>query len=130
DKTRVVIEPVLACAARGVEPPCAACARGDVGLCVRTAHGIIAPGLQTGFCEDTGGGWGTSLVAHTSQIHGVPDAIPDEAAVLIEPLACAAHAVKRANVADGETVVVSGAGTMGLLTIAALKQLTHAGRII
>ncbi len=130
DGTRVVIEPVLACAARGVEPPCEACARGDVGLCVRTAHGIIAPALQTGFCEDTGGGWGTMLVAHESQIHRVPDGLPDEAAVLIEPLACAAHAVLRANIEPDETVVVSGAGTMGLLTIAALRQLTNAGRVI
>jgi len=130
DKTRVVIEPVLACAARGIEPLCHACARGHIGLCVRTAHGIVAPGLQTGFCEDTGGGWGTVLVAHESQVHAVPGEITDEAAVLIEPLACAAHAVLRANVVDGEVVVVSGAGTMGLLTIAALKQLTGAGRII
>jgi len=130
DGTRVVIEPVLACTARGIEPVCAACARGDVGLCVRTAHGIIAPALQTGFCEDTGGGWGTVLVAHESQIHRVPDAVPDEAAVLIEPLACAVHAVLRANVAPDELVVVSGAGTMGLLTIVALKHLTNAGRII
>ncbi len=129
DGTRVVIEPVLACAARGIEP-CAACARGDIGLCVRTAHGIIAPGLQTGFCKDTGGGWGTVLVAHESQIHPVPDEIPDEATVLIEPLACAVHAVLRANIAPDELVVVSGAGTMGLLTIAAIKHLTNAGRVI
>ncbi len=130
DGTRVVIEPVLACAARGLDPLCPACASGQIGLCVRTAHGIIAPGLQTGFCEDTGGGWGTLLVAHTSQLHKVPDELPDEAAVLIEPLACAVHAVLRADVKDGETVVVSGAGTIGLLVIAALKQLTKAGRII
>jgi threonine dehydrogenase-like Zn-dependent dehydrogenase len=130
DGTRVVIEPVLGCAARDVRPMCDACARGDIGLCVRTAHGVIAPALQTGFCEDTGGGWGTMLVAHRSQVHAVPDELSDEAAVLIEPLACAVHAVCRADVERDETVVVSGAGTMGLLTIAALRQLTDAGRII
>jgi threonine dehydrogenase-like Zn-dependent dehydrogenase len=127
---RVVIEPVLACAVRGVAPPCDACARGEIGLCTRTAHGIIAPGLQTGFCEDTGGGWSNALVAHESQLHVVPDGVSDESAVLIEPLACAVHAVARARVEPGATVLVSGAGTMGLLTIAAVKALTEAGRIV
>ena len=129
-KQRVVIEPVLACAARGIDPPCDACATGSIGLCTRTAHGTIAPGLQTGFCGDTGGGWGTMVVAHQSQLHPVPDELSDEAAVLIEPLACAAHAVLRANVEPGSTVLVSGAGTMGLLTIAALRALTRDVRII
>jgi threonine dehydrogenase-like Zn-dependent dehydrogenase len=130
DGTRVVIEPVLACAARGIEPPCEACASGQVGNCTNTAHGHLQPGLQTGYCEDTGGGWGTMLVAHTSQLHTVPDGLTDEAAVLIEPFACAIHAVLRANVDDGATVLVSGAGTMGLLTIAAVRQLTSPSRII
>lgn len=127
---RVVIEPVLACAARGIDPPCEACATGAIGLCTRTAHGVVSPGLQTGFCEDTGGGWGTMLVAHASQVHAVPDDLSDEAAVLIEPLACAAHAVLRANVTPGSTVLVSGAGTMGLLTIAALRALVDDVRVI
>jgi threonine dehydrogenase-like Zn-dependent dehydrogenase len=127
--TRVVIEPVLACAARGIDPLCEACARGEVGLCERTAHGHIEPGLQTGFCSDTGGGWGTMLIAHTSQLHAVPDELSDEAAVLIEPLACAVHAVLR--VADlGSTVLVAGAGTMGLLTVAALRSLIPDVRIV
>ncbi len=127
---RVVIEPVLGCAVRAIDPPCEACARGETGLCVRTAHGVIAPGLQTGFCEDTGGGWGNVLVAHESQLHNVPDGVTDESAVLVEPLACAVHGVLRANVAPGATVLVSGAGTMGLLTIAAVKAVTEAGRIV
>ena len=32
-----------------------------------------SPGLQTGFCCDTGGGWSTLMVAHASQLHAVPD---------------------------------------------------------
>ena len=53
---RVVIEPVLGCAARGVEPPCPACAVGDTGGCERVAFGHLKAGLQTGYCADTGGG--------------------------------------------------------------------------
>jgi threonine dehydrogenase-like Zn-dependent dehydrogenase len=128
-KQRVVIEPVLACAARGIDPPCDACGNGLVGLCTRTAHGHVAPALQTGFCEDTGGGWGTMLIAHDSQLHDVPDDLPDEAAVLIEPLACAVHAVLRAAT-TGPKVLVSGAGTMGLLTIAALHAIVPDVQII
>jgi len=128
--TRVVVEPVLACAARGIDPPCGPCASGDVGLCLRTANGHLAPGLQTGYCQDTGGGWGTRMVAHASQLHAVPEDVSDENAVLVEPLACAIHAALRAGPADGATVFVSGAGTMGLLTIAALRAYTPAGRII
>jgi threonine dehydrogenase-like Zn-dependent dehydrogenase len=128
-KQRVVVEPVLACAARGIDPPCEACTDGHIGLCTRTAHGHIAPALQTGFCEDTGGGWGTMLAAHESQLHEVPDDLSDEAAVLIEPLACAVHAVLRAAT-TGPKVLVSGAGTMGLLTIAALHSIVPDVEII
>src|SRR5690606_23535666 len=46
---RVVIEPVLGCVARGIDPPCPACARGDLGGCERIAFGDLAPGLQSGF---------------------------------------------------------------------------------
>lgn len=63
------------------------------------------------------------LVAHRSQLHVVPDDLDDRSAVLIEPLACAVHAVLRSGVGAGDTVLVTGAGTMGLLTIAALRAL-------
>jgi len=47
--SRVVIDPVLTCAARGVEP-CAACVTGRTNRCERITVGHISPGLQTGFC--------------------------------------------------------------------------------
>jgi threonine dehydrogenase-like Zn-dependent dehydrogenase len=121
DGTRVVIEPVLGCEARGVEPACPACARGHLGNCERIAFGHLAPGLQTGFCADTGGGWSLALVAHESQLHVVPDGMSDDAAVMIEPTACAIHAVEQVRDRAGVTVVI-GAGTLGLLTVAALAR--------
>ncbi len=54
-------------------PPCASCASGNLGNCERLAFGCVEPGLQTGFCCDTGGGWGTAMVAHASQLHTVPE---------------------------------------------------------
>jgi threonine dehydrogenase-like Zn-dependent dehydrogenase len=126
---RVVLEPALGCAVRGIDPPCPYCASGRYALCLNVARGDIGPGIQTGFCRDTGGGWSRgTLVAHPSQLHRVPDAVPDEAAVAIEPLACAVHAAL--GTAPGETTLVIGAGSVGLLTVAALRHLTDAGRII
>ena len=90
---RVVFEPALGCEVRGIEPPCPYCASGRYALCVNVARGDVSPGIQTGFCHDTGGGWSDgTLVAHPSQLHRVPDEVPDEAAVAVEPLACAVHA--------------------------------------
>jgi threonine dehydrogenase-like Zn-dependent dehydrogenase len=127
--TRVALDPVLACPARGL-PPCPSCAAGNRGRCERIASGHVAPGLQTGYCADTGGGWGQMLVAHRSQLHPLPDALPDREAVLLEPLSCAVHAVLRAGPRDGASVLVVGAGTVGLLCLLALRALTPAGRVV
>jgi threonine dehydrogenase-like Zn-dependent dehydrogenase len=127
--TRVVIAPVLGCDARGL-PRCEACASGRRSRCERITSGHLAPGLQTGYCADTGGGWSGQLVAHRSQLFAVPDDLPDERAVLIEPLACAIHAVRRAAVEPGERVLVVGAGAIGLLTLLALRAYTSAGEIL
>lgn len=121
DGTRAVLIPVLSCATRGIDPVCAACAAGRTNHCGRIAYGHLEPGLQSGFCEDTGGGWSAEMVAHPSQLLTVPDDLDDEAAVMVEPTACAVHAAHL--VAAGgprATAAVIGAGTLGLLTIAAL----------
>jgi threonine dehydrogenase-like Zn-dependent dehydrogenase len=69
-------------------------------------------------------------VAHPSQLYRVPHDLPDEAAVAIEPLACAVHAALKANPRADETALVIGAGSVGLFAVAALRRLTRAGRII
>ena len=127
---RVVVEPVLGCAARGVTPPCPACAGGSLGRCEHLTIGHLKPGLQTGYCADTGGGWSTALMAHTSQLHRVPEALSDAAAVMVEPAACAVHAALRARVPGGGLVAVLGAGTLGLCTVAALRRFALPGTVI
>jgi threonine dehydrogenase-like Zn-dependent dehydrogenase len=119
---RVVVEPALGCEARGVSPQCIECESGRHALCREVVSGDVAAGLQIGFCRQTGGGWSEALVAHDSQLHPVPDELSDEDAVLTEPLACALHAVGRAELDSGATVAVIGAGTIGLLTVAALRE--------
>jgi threonine dehydrogenase-like Zn-dependent dehydrogenase len=128
--TRVVLEPVLGCAARGIEPPCPSCAAGQNGACRNVAFGHLRPGLQTGFCADTGGGWSAAgLVAHHSQLHAVPETFSDADAVTVEPVACAVHAVLGAGISDGDLVAVIGAGTVGLAVTAALAHLSATGRM-
>jgi threonine dehydrogenase-like Zn-dependent dehydrogenase len=126
--SRVVLDSVLACAARGLEP-CESCRSEQRNRCDRVTVGHVSPGLQTGFCADTGGGWSGQLVAHASQLHPVPDSLPDERAVLVEPLACAVHAARRAAVNDSDNVLVVGAGTVGLFITLALRELTPAAAV-
>ncbi|MGH3864993.1 MAG: zinc-dependent alcohol dehydrogenase [Pseudonocardiaceae bacterium] len=126
--SRVVIDPVLRCAPRGLAA-CPACLAGHTSRCDHITGGALAAGLQTGFCADTGGGWSRRMVAHASQLHPVPDPLPDEIAVLVEPLACAVHAVRRVPISPGASVLVIGAGTVGLLTLLALRKLTAAGEV-
>jgi len=127
---RVVVEPVLGCAARDIFPMCPGCAEGDTGNCRNVTFGHIQPGLQTGFCADTGGGWSTGMVAHDSQIHPVPDSLSDDDAVMVEPTACGVHAALSAGDVSDATVVVLGAGTLGLTVTAALRRLALPGHVI
>jgi threonine dehydrogenase-like Zn-dependent dehydrogenase len=127
DGARVVIAATLTCASRGIDPMCHMCEAARPHLCERQAFGHVEPGLQTGYCAETGGGWSTALVAHESQLHRIPDAMSDEMAVMIEPTACAIHAAL--TVADEEIAVI-GSGTLGLCTIAALRHLAQPRLII
>ena len=113
---------LLPCVTRGFSDLCAACARGDYNLCSRFAEGALAAGIGHGACRDTGGAWGQVLVAHRSRLVVVPSNLTDEHAVLVEPLAVAVHAVLRFVPRDARTVLVIGAGTIGLAGIAALAD--------
>ena len=127
---RVAIEPALGCTVRGMPDLCPQCAAGRYANCVRTTEGKFSAGLQTGYCTSLPGGWGERFVAHTSQLHSVPDNFSDESAVLLEPLSCAIHGVLRAGIEGAGPVLVVGCGVVGLLTIAALRALQPECRIV
>lgn len=126
---RVVLDPVLSCLPRGIDPFCLPCASGRPSACERVTGGHVGPGLQTGYCAGTSGGWGQMLVAHRSQLHLVPQDMDDETAVMVEPLACAIRAVRRAEIKKDAHVLIVGAGTVGLLTLIAVRKLTGARRV-
>lgn len=115
----VIVNPMIACAQRGIEP-CAACDRGDYGLCRRTADGDIGAGPMIGYSPGSGGGWSHSFVAHRSQLHA-QDGIADEVAVLADPLASALRPVLLHPPVEGDVVLVIGAGTIGALTVRSLR---------
>jgi threonine dehydrogenase-like Zn-dependent dehydrogenase len=123
---RVVVNPLLACAARGVSPPCAHCAGGHPSRCAHFTDGDVAPGMLLGTTRGLGGSWGESFVAHEAQALRVPPSVSDRAAVLVEPLACMVSPLLEHPVAECERVLVIGAGSMGLLAVAALRALTRA----
>ena len=127
---RVVIDPVLSCRPRGIHPLCTPCAEGRHQLCERVTAGHVSPGLQTGYCADTGGGWSDVFLAHETQLVRVPDPISDHAAVMVEPAACAIRAVRRAQLKDNARVLIVGAGTVGLLTLAAIRRSGMSGTVI
>lgn len=119
---RVVVEPALSCMVRGIEPPCPQCAAGNYANCENVISGNIKAGIQTGYCASTGGGWSNStLVAHYSQIHPVPDQLEDVPAILAEPFACAIHSVLPLLTANPKNILVIGCGSVGLLSIAAYR---------
>lgn len=126
---RVVINPALSCRVRGFEE-CEACRMGHFAVCHNTDRGNISPGIFTGICRDTGGGWAEYFVAHESQLVRVPEDVVDENAVFAEPLTIGIHAALRNFPEDGDTVAVVGCGIIGLCTIAALRHLGFEGEII
>jgi (R,R)-butanediol dehydrogenase / meso-butanediol dehydrogenase / diacetyl reductase len=96
---RIIVEPVLYCGA------CSACRMGATYLCRELkVLGVDAPGGMQEF-------WAVPV----DRLLHVPDAISDDHAPLIEPLAVATHDVARANVKAGDRVVVFGGGPIGCL---------------
>ena len=120
---RVVLNPWLSCAPRGITPPCEWCQRGEYAQCANFVSGAIAPGVHHGNSRDATGGFAPLLPAHESQCIPIPDDIGFEAAVLADPFSVSLHAaLHNPPPADG-TVLVYGCGTLGLLSIAILRAL-------
>jgi L-iditol 2-dehydrogenase len=124
---RVIVNPMLACRQRGIVE-CAACARGEYGLCRRTKDGALGTGPMIGYCPSVGGGWSRTFVAHRSQLHRADD-LSDEVAVLTDPFASALRPVLLHPPADDDVVLVIGVGTIGALTIKALRLRGWTGTI-
>jgi len=120
---RVVLNPWLSCAPRGVTPPCAACVAGDLSQCWSFTAEPIAPGIHTGTSRDATGGFAELFPAHASMLFKVPDDMPDEVAVLADPFAVSLHGITRHPPRPGGKALVYGAGALGTMAVAILRSL-------
>lgn len=126
---RVAVEMLLPCRS------CSRCREGRYNLCDRDGPGepigrqygvnipqTAAPGWWGGYADYL-------HVPASAIVHRLPDDIPWEAAVLVEPLAVASRAIARGRVAPGDDVVVIGPGPVGVL-VAAAARAAGAGRVV
>src|SRR5205809_747155 len=63
---RVVLNPWLSCAPRGIQPPCPECAEGQYSICRHFTRGILPPGIHTGNSSRATGGFAPIVPAHES----------------------------------------------------------------
>jgi threonine dehydrogenase-like Zn-dependent dehydrogenase len=124
---RVVVDPVLGCAARGLEL-CGRCASGEYGTCERIGS-VMPKGVILGACPQWPGGFGETMVAHASQVFRVPDGLADEVAVQTEPLSVAVHAVLRHPPRDDEDVLVIGGGPIAFGVLWALREIAPRSKV-
>ncbi|GGE96141.1 (R,R)-butanediol dehydrogenase / meso-butanediol dehydrogenase / diacetyl reductase [Chishuiella changwenlii] len=65
------------------------------------------------------GGFANYVVVEDYMVHKIPDSMSFEQGALVEPAAVAVHAVLQSGLKIGQTVLVSGAGPIGLLCVQA-----------
>ena len=115
---RIVAEQIVPC------EQCRFCRDGQYWMCQRSwifGFKQVLDGGMARYCR----------LPRESRIHQVPASLSIEAAAYIEPLACAWHAVDRGNIQPGDTVVICGAGNIGLCMLQVAKaQLAGTGRLV
>ena len=99
--SRVAIEPNLNCGY------CEFCRTGHENLCLNYA----AIGVTTG------GAIAEYVAVPIGKAYALPDTISYREAALIEPVSCAVHGMHVLNPRSGDTFLIVGAGTMGLLLL-------------
>jgi len=105
---RVAVDPSVYCGY------CKRCRAGRGNLCENWA--AIGDTVDGAFAE--------YVAVPAANAYLLPDGFDGQVAAMMEPLACAVHGLRRLGPVFGDTVLLTGAGTMGLLL---LQLLTHAG---
>jgi threonine dehydrogenase-like Zn-dependent dehydrogenase len=103
---------------------CPFCRRGMINLCDRRRVLGVS-------CEDyhRDGAFAELVAVPQHILYRLPDGLAFEHAALVEPFAIALHAVRRAPTTLNDSVVVVGAGMIGLALVQALSQV-GCGRLI
>lgn len=113
---RVVAEQIVPCEV------CRYCLRGHYWLCILAQVFGFKQAVQGGMAE-------YMKFPAKARVYRVPDSISVKHAALIEPLACAIHAVERGEIKLGDVVVQVGCGTLGLCMVA-LERLKNPGLLV
>ncbi|MET8166704.1 L-idonate 5-dehydrogenase [Streptomyces sp. NPDC005329] len=108
--TPVAVHPATPC---GV---CPECADGRRQVCRDTRY--LGSAARTPHVQ---GGFAGEIVVPVEQVRPLPDGLRPRRATLAEPLSVALHAVRRAGPVTGRHVLVTGAGPIGCLVVAAAK---------
>lgn len=95
---------------------CHYCRHGNFSMCPAFKSSNIDP---CGFAEYIR--VPAAHVQHTT-LH-LPETLSDEEGSFVEPLACCVRAARRTPLQDGDTVVVMGLGSIGLLMLQAVKAI-------
>lgn len=103
----VAVRPFTGCGS------CAHCRRGRADHCDQFA--LLGLGRPGGFAE--------LVVAQADEVYALPAAVTGTEQALVEPMAIACRAVRRGGLAASDTVVVLGAGPIGLAIIAWARHL-------
>jgi L-iditol 2-dehydrogenase len=102
---RVIAEQIVPC------DKCRYCTTGKYWMC--EVHNIF--GFQR---EVADGGMAQFMrIPPTARVHRIPVELSLEDAAIIEPLACAIHAVNRGDIQLDDVVVIAGAGPIGLMMV-------------
>lgn len=109
---RVIAEQIVPC------DRCRYCTSGAYWMC--EVHNIF--GFQR---EVADGGMAQYMrIPRTARVHRIPDSISEADAAIIEPMACAIHAVQRGEIQLADVVVIAGAGPIGLMMVQVAKLKT------
>ncbi|HIZ21389.1 MAG TPA: alcohol dehydrogenase catalytic domain-containing protein [Candidatus Blautia faecigallinarum] len=98
---------------------------GECRFCKSGRYWMCEPHATFGFQKNNNGGMAEYVrYPKTAVLHRVPEEMPLEKALLIEPYSCSKHCVDRAQIGNEDVVVISGAGTLGLgmITYARMKN--------
>jgi L-iditol 2-dehydrogenase len=97
------------------------------GLCryCRTGREQLCTAMRA-FGVHMNGGFAQAMVSTAGTVHRLPAATDPRIGCLTEPLACAVHGMDRLAIRSGSTVLILGAGLVGLM-LARLARLAGAG---
>lgn len=102
---RICVEPLIYCGT------CPACTQGFYNQC----HSVGFIGINRH------GGFAKYVAVDENMLHKLPDNVTFEEGALVEPTAVSFYSVRESKLKSGDSVIIYGAGPIGLLTLLCIK---------